>query len=151
MKLTLRTYPDPCLSMVCEPVDPSDLGTVLTTAVPSLRALMTKHKGAGLAAPQANLNYRLFVAVEGYGCPSVVINPSIRERSLNEEPYPEGCLSLPGEEWDVRRPRSIEVAYWDENGKEVIKELKGFAARLFLHEYDHLDGVLIANPTPRIL
>lgn len=72
----------------------------------------------------------------------VVINPKILESSKEEKSDWEGCLSLPGE-GKVSRSTSILVAYHDKHGHDVVDRYSGFLARVFQHEIDHLNGILL--------
>jgi len=110
---------------------------------------MEKANGVGLAAPQVGLSLRMFV-VDGNGlaedypeCAGVrrcMINPEIVEESKETLTKDEGCLSIPGVYESVKRPSWIVINYLDENLEEHEERLEGFAARMVLHEYDHLDG-----------
>ena len=107
--------------------------------------LMHKGKGVGLAGPQVGLMERIFVVhVEGDE-PRVFINPSILETSAETSKYEEGCLSVPGVWADVIRPEKVKVQAWNEKGRPFTIEVNGLLARIILHEYDHLEGVLFID------
>lgn len=105
----------------------------------------------GLAAPQIGYNKRLIVVSllkdwddENY--PTIMmINPKILDASQECEIEWEGCLSVPGEKWEVERYKRIKLSYIDENKKEKIVVLSGTSARIVQHEIDHLDGVLFVD------
>jgi peptide deformylase len=99
--------------------------------------------GAGLAAPQIGVQQRFFV-YDWDDQPGVVINPVIVE-SRGEAAITEGCLSVPGLRWDIIRPAEILVRGYDLDGRELEFELDDFGARVFQHELDHLDGVLLVE------
>ena len=102
-------------------------------------------KGLGLAGPQVGLLERIFVIhIEGDE-PRVFINPSIIETSQETLKYEEGCLSIPGIYTDVIRPRAVKIQAWNEKGRPFTLEADGLIARVILHEYDHLDGVLFID------
>jgi peptide deformylase len=102
-------------------------------------------RGVGLAGPQVGLLKRIFVVhVEG-NIPRVFINPSIIETSPETVKYEEGCLSLPGVWADVIRPRTVKIQAWNERGRPFTMETEGVLARVILHEYDHLEGVLFID------
>ena len=107
--------------------------------------LMYASRGVGLAAPQVGINQRLMV-VNWEGDPGmsrselVLCNPSIVEKSSGTATEPEGCLSFPGFIADVERATSIVVEFQTVKGKPRRLELDGWEARVFQHEYDHLDG-----------
>ena len=98
-------------------------------------------KCVGLAAPQLAINQRVFILMdkENY---AAFINPRIIEVGAIEEEAVERCLSIPGRAFKVKRPTSIIV-------KDAVRtkpfELTGISARAWLHEYDHLRGVLISD------
>lgn len=105
--------------------------------------------GIGLAANQVGLNISLFLMDDGArdfeeskGNPIVVINPEIIAFSEEKSLYQEGCLSIPKVYEDVERPITIDVKFYDENMKEHITTLDKMQARIFQHEFDHLNGVL---------
>jgi len=105
-------------------------------------------KGIGLAGPQVGLMQRIFVVhVEGDE-PRAFINPSIIETSQETVKYEEGCLSVPGIWADVIRPKKIKVQAWNEKGRAFTMEADGLMARVILHEYDHLEGVLFIDRLP---
>lgn len=101
-------------------------------------------KGCGLAANQVGIDGRFFV-VEVNNIVKKIINPEILEFGMEMVEFEEGCLSIPGIYKKVIRPDKIKVKYFNENGKEIIEELEGVDARVFQHEYDHLDGVLFID------
>jgi peptide deformylase len=99
--------------------------------------------GVGLAAPQVGILKRLAVVDVGEG-PVYLINPVILETE-GEDIDEEGCLSIPGEQGAVLRPKKIKVKTLNEQGEEVIIEASDFFARAICHEMDHLDGVLFVD------
>jgi peptide deformylase len=105
-------------------------------------------KGVGLAGPQVGLMKRIFVVhVEG-GSPQVFINPSITATSEEMTKYEEGCLSVPGIWADVVRPRALQIQAWNERGRPFTLDVDGILARVILHEYDHLEGLLFIDRLP---
>jgi peptide deformylase len=107
--------------------------------------VMHHGKGVGLAGPQVGLMKRIFVVhVEG-DVPRVFINPSIIETSQDQVKCEEGCLSIPGLYTDVIRPSEVRVQAWNEKGRPFTLETGGILARVILHEYDHLEGILFID------
>jgi len=108
--------------------------------------LMYATDGVGLAAPQVGVNVRLLVynpeGVPGRGEEFILCNPRIVGRGKRTEWMEEGCLSFPEVYGDVERACEVEVEAQDVDGKPIRLSLEGWQARVFQHEYDHLDGVL---------
>lgn len=104
---------------------------------------MRKANGIGLAAPQLGVLSKVIVISPG-GRPEVLINPVV-VKSEGSQIGQEGCLSIPGLYGDVERAEYVEVDALDKRGREVTFELEGLAARVVLHEIDHLDGVLFID------
>ncbi len=112
-------------------------------------------EGVGLSFPQIGYNLRGFVTYLEKKV-KIYINPVILDMSdettlggTPERPTLEGCLSIPWLYGPVWRPKKIKVQAIDEHGVEFSKTLTSFPARLFMHEYDHLDGVLFTDYTLR--
>ncbi|MBN2213629.1 MAG: peptide deformylase [Bacteroidales bacterium] len=108
--------------------------------------------GIGLAGPQVGLLKNIFIIdttpFKDKGVEIVekaYFNPSIIHLSDNSVYYNEGCLSIPGINEDVLRPDKIEVRYRDQNFDWHEEVLDGLAARIFQHEFDHLQGILFID------
>ena len=101
--------------------------------------VMHKYRGVGLAANQVGVDAQIFVM--GEKDPMTVINPIVTEVGTEKVEMEEGCLSFPGLYMKVKRPSVVSVQYLDTKQKECIIKLEGFHARVFLHEYDHLQGI----------
>ncbi|CAI7719519.1 peptide deformylase, putative [Plasmodium vivax] len=146
--LKIVLYPDPVLRKKCDEVVHFDDN--LRTLVRSMFNVMYESKGMGLAAPQVNISRRIIVWNALYEKKKkenerVFINPSIVEPSLVRSKLVEGCLSFPDIEGKVDRPSVVSISYYDLDGNKHLKILKGIHARIFQHEYDHLDGVLFID------
>lgn len=123
-------------------------------------SLNTK-EGIGLAAPQIGVLKKMFVIAtpinneqgdEVNFFKKVFINPSIIDKSDKKVFYNEGCLSIPGIYEDVLRSESITVSYSDSDFNNIEEKLDGIVARVFQHEFDHLNGILFIdhlNPSKR--
>ena len=85
----------------------------------------------------------MFVYDVGDG-PMVIVNPTIVE-STGEWTYQEGCLSVPGLSWPIVRPGSVHLTGYDLDGNELSIEADEFVGRVFQHELDHLDGILLVE------
>jgi peptide deformylase len=102
-------------------------------------------KGVGLAGPQVGFMKRIFVVHIDKDIPRVFINPSVPETSEETVKYEEGCLSIPGVWVDVIRPKTLRIQAWNEKGKPFALDADGILARVILHEYDHLEGILFID------
>lgn len=109
---------------------------------------MRDANGIGLAAPQVGILRRIIV-LEGEDSPIIAINPKITY-SEGEIIDLEGCLSIPGYSGYVKRAEKIIVEYIDENRNNVKREVSGYLARAFMHEIDHLDGILYIDRAEKI-
>jgi len=153
MILPIYLYGQPVLRKEAEAADTTNEEEI-KQLISDMWETLAKADGCGLAAPQVGKSLRLFI-VDG----SVVsdaydylkdfkrtmINPEIIETSDEKSTYSEGCLSVPGIYADVQRPKKITVRYLDEDFKEKTEELDNFAARIVLHEYEHLTGHLFVD------
>lgn len=140
--LPIKLESDPILRRKCAPIKIID--RKVRRLLDDMLETMYKAPGVGLAAPQIGINKRLIVVdvgEEGQG-PWKLINPVIVARSPEEELGAEGCLSCPGIIGDVWRSQEITVRALDVDGNLVDIQAKGFEARCFQHEIDHLDGHL---------
>jgi peptide deformylase len=136
---TIRMYGDPVLRQ--RTADVNEIDGALKQLADDMIETMYAAPGVGLAAPQVGIQKRLFVFDAGDG-PSVVINPRITQSS-GEWTFDEGCLSVPGLSWPIVRPRDILLEGLDIEGNEIAVEAEEYLARVYQHEVDHLDGVLL--------
>jgi peptide deformylase len=142
----IRTFGDPVLKSRATPV--KDFDESLEHLAEEMMRVMREAEGVGLAANQIGRLKRIFVAVhedEQYA----IVNPVIEVRSETTEKDLEGCLSIPETRVEVERPTSVTVSGQDPSGEPVRVEAEGLLARIFQHEMDHLDGVLILDRTDR--
>jgi peptide deformylase len=142
----IRTFGDPVLKSRATPV--KDFDESLEHLAEEMMRVMREAEGVGLAANQIGRLKRIFVAVhedEQYA----IVNPVIEVRSEATEKDIEGCLSIPETRVEVERPTSVTVSGQDPSGEPVRVEAEGLLARIFQHEIDHLDGVLILDRTDR--
>jgi peptide deformylase len=105
--------------------------------------------GLGLSANQVGLNYRMFVMGAGESQLSI-FNPEIISMSQDHIVMDEGCLSFPGIYIKVNRPSSIEVRFQNKKGEVREETLKGLTARIFLHEYDHMEGITFKQKVSKL-
>ena len=103
--------------------------------------LMDRSRGVGLAANQVGLDASVFGMLKSNGDKIAIFNPVIRGASKETNLDIEGCLSFPALMLKVNRANSIAVSYQNKEGTTVNEELHGFDARVFQHEFDHLQGI----------
>jgi peptide deformylase len=138
---SIRVIGDPVLKQRAREV--TDIDGKVARLVDDMFVTMYEAPGLGLAAPQVGVQKRLFV-YDHDGTRGVLINPQITE-SAGEWDFNEGCLSIPGIYFEILRPRDILITGLDLDGNEVQVEATELEARLFQHELDHLDGVLMTE------
>ena len=124
----------------------TDFDDKLAQLAKEMFLVMYAARGIGLAAPQVGVNKRLLVFNEKGSSSQkmferVFINPKILHMSHDTAVDLEGCLSFPGTEGNVVRSLRLHVEYADMRGEKRKMRLSGYAARIFQHEYDHLEGV----------
>lgn len=142
----LVLYGDRRLRRVCRSPEPGEPG--LDALVRDMLDLMRRHRGVGLAAPQVGDDRRLVVVqpdLSGRRPPLVMLDPVLEEAGGPATPFEEGCLSFPGIFRRISRPRSAVVRYRDPAGATRWLRDDGLAARIALHELDHLDGILMVD------
>lgn len=137
----IRLYGDPVLRAVAKEINPESLTNEF---VKEMSETMYIDDGVGLAAPQIGISERFFMYDAGEKL-NVVINPEILERSVKTELGEEGCLSIPDIFEKVPRALKIKVKYLNRQSYEEIRELEGYEARVFQHEFDHLNGKLFID------
>jgi len=156
MKLQTRYYGHPDLRVKAKPVVELN-EEVLKTIHDMLETMLSYDNCIGFAGPQLGVLLRIFVIREekmtpqgGYilGPPEVIINPVLSKPSKELVSMEEGCMSLPGIHVEVTRPQSVHVRYQNMKGEFIEEDLADFRARMFMHENDHLNGVLTIDRMP---
>jgi len=143
--LQIFKYPAPTLRAPNEEI--TEFDDNLKTLSRRMFDIMYEAEGVGLAAPQVGINKRLMVYNE-HGDPKkwmsemVLVNPQIVEKSAATDIETEGCLSFPGMNGPVKRSKWIKVEAKNLKGKTFKKKFVEWEARIFQHEYDHLEGVV---------
>ena len=129
-----------------------DKGDKFIELAANMALTLKKQQGYGLAGPQVSVSKNIFIidttSVLQEGIKPEVktyINPEILNYNTEEVYYNEGCLSIPDIFEDVKRPNKIEVRYRNENFDVREETLNGLVARIFQHEYDHLQGKLFID------
>lgn len=159
MILPIVAYGDPILRKVGKNID-ADYPE-LEKLIANMRETMNNAQGVGLAAPQIGKAIRLFLidaspfsddedlSEEDRNTLNtfkhVFINAQILTETGDEWSFNEGCLSIPDIREDVFRKEQITIEYQDENFNKQTKTLNGLAARIFQHEYDHIEGILFTD------
>ena len=142
--LTVIEYPDPRLRKPSKAIEKIDEAT--QALAKRMLELMRQHRGVGLAAPQVGLNLRLFVMnpTPDPANDRVYINPELVEAEGSEEDE-EGCLSLPGITARIVRDKTLRIRAKDLAGNDIDQKASGYEARVWQHEFDHLNGTLIID------
>ena len=159
MILPIVAYGDPVLRKECEEIN-ADYPN-LKEIISNMKETMYNASGVGLAAPQIGKAIRLFLidaspfaededlskedreTLKTFN--KVFINAQIIEEEGEEWAFNEGCLSIPDVRQDVFRQPKVTIEYQDENFKNHTEVLEGLAARVFQHEYDHIEGILFTD------
>ncbi len=148
-KLWIRMYPDSILRRQAQPIDRAT--DQVRQVATSMLELMHETHGVGLAAPQVGLAWRMFVAnpTGEPGGDDVFINPVLSRPSRRAEQHEEGCLSLPEIRGMIQRSWSITIDAIGLDGHVIRRNGDDLAARVWQHETDHLEGVLIIDRMSR--
>jgi peptide deformylase len=143
-------HPDPVLRRKAASVARVDAS--VRSLVAEMFEVMAEEEGIGLAAPQVGESVRIFVTGEREGeRPAdrvearVFINPVLTSLEGELQPHDEGCLSLPGIRGMIRRPPKVTIEAMDLEGRPFTLTSDGFCARVWQHEFDHLEGVMIID------
>lgn len=164
MILPIVAYGDPVLREVAKEID-ADYPN-LKELIANMKETMYNAAGVGLAAPQIGKAIRLFVidaspfaeddelsddekkTLKNFN--KVFINAQILEEEGDEWAFNEGCLSIPDVRHDVYRQSKVTFTYQDEDFNTHTETLDGLAARVFQHEYDHIEGILFTDKLPSL-
>ena len=146
-KKQILTIPDPLLRKVSEPV--TSVNTEVKNLMDDMLETMYAAPGIGLAAVQVGVLKRIIVidlSKDGEKKdPLFIVNPQITFKSDELISYEEGCLSIPNQFAEVKRPSSCKVNFLDYNGKKKEINADGLLATCIQHEVDHLNGVLFID------
>ena len=151
MKLEIRKTDDPILRQPTEEVASFDID--LEKTIDDMIETMRIDNGIGLAAPQIGTSQKIIVCEfsgdEEAKVPAipltVICNPRITASSKENCRMVEGCLSFPGMEILVERPKTITIEGFDRYGKEIKISAEGLYARVLQHENDHLNSILLID------
>ncbi|MDP3262653.1 MAG: peptide deformylase [Tabrizicola sp.] len=143
---SILIHPDPRLKKRCEPV--GEITDEVRRLAADMLETMYDAPGIGLAAPQVGVMKRLLVMdciKDGPAEPMVLINPVVDWASEDQTIYEEGCLSIPDQYADVKRPAEVRVRWTDLEGAQQDRQFAGLWATCVQHEIDHLDGKLFID------
>lgn len=141
---------DPLLRSRAEPVTDFGAGWIRRIAA-DMHATLVDSNGVGIAAPQIGESVRIIIVASRPNArypnaprmePVIMVNPVYRISDPHQDKDWEGCLSIPGIRAMVPRYRAVQVTYLDQAGRNNTLALNGFVARVFQHEYDHLQGLV---------
>ncbi len=159
MILPILAYGDPVLRKVAKDITKDY--PKLDELISNMTETMKNAQGVGLAAPQIGRDIRLFLIdaspfaesdeleeeeklfLQGFN--RIFINAQIIDEEGDEWVFNEGCLSIPNINEDVFRNETVRIEYLDENFEKKTDTLSGLAARIFQHEYDHIEGILFTD------
>lgn len=151
-KLKIIKYPNSILRKKCDGVE--EITEDIKNLAKNMIETMIKNQGVGLAASQVGALKRIIVVyrinsksqrTNLKAKPEVFINPKILKKSRETETAEEGCLSVPEVFLEIKRAKEVEVKALDLDGKKIRLKAKGLSARIFQHEIDHLEGILIID------
>ncbi len=145
---------NPILRVICKKVDNFDIPLIKNIKEMAETMLApdpeTKVKGIGIAANQVGIDARIILITLNINTKKdhkilPLINPEIIEVSEKKVVMEEGCLSVPGKFAKISRPGKVKARWQNMQGKWCEKKFEKWDARIFLHEYDHLEGILFTD------
>ena len=153
MILPIVAYGSNVLRSQCKEIDSSYSN--LDQLIENMFETMYAASGVGLAAPQINKSIRLFIvdtspfkddeSPDHVVCKKIFINPKITSLTGESWSFSEGCLSIPEIREDVKRLSEITIEYFDKDFNKHTEIYDGLNARVILHEYDHIEGILFVD------
>ena len=153
MILPIVAYGSNVLRSQCKEIDSSYSN--LDQLIENMFETMYAASGVGLAAPQINKSIRLFIvdtspfkdddSPDHEVCKKIFINPKITSLTGESWSFSEGCLSIPEVREDVKRLSEITIEYFDKDFNKHTEIYDGLNARVILHEYDHIEGILFVD------
>ena len=153
MILPIVAYGSNVLRSQCKEIDSSYSN--LDQLIENMFETMYAASGVGLAAPQINKSIRLFIvdtspfkddeSPDHLVCKKIFINPKITSITGESWSFSEGCLSIPEVREDVKRLSEITIEYFDKDFNKHTEIYDGLNARVILHEYDHIEGILFVD------
>ncbi|MEK7616014.1 MAG: peptide deformylase [Patescibacteria group bacterium] len=145
--MQITKEPNKILHKKLEPV--GEITPEILELIEEMRKTMIEAKGVGLAANQVGKDLQIFIIdkkiAEEHKVPDAYINPEMNEFSRDKDEMEEGCLSMPDYWRQIPRSKKVRLKALDEHGNKIKLKARGFLARIFQHEYDHLQGTLIKD------
>jgi len=148
--MKLVSNKDPILFKELQDVDIQNPQIDLKQTKNDMVELMVSKRGLGLSACQVGIDYKVFVIGEDKENTMMFVNPKVLSVSEETELDFEGCLSYPDVFLKMHRPTSVEASWYDEDGNAQTGNFEGYTARCFLHEFDHLYGVVFSQKVSRL-
>jgi len=148
--MKLVYYPDPILKKELADVNIENPGFDPKELKEQMTKIMLEKRGLGLSACQVGLDHKLFIMGEKEDAIAMFINPEVIDVSEEEVLDYEGCLSFPDVFVQIKRPADVKAKWYDENLQPQEGTITGYGARCFLHEYDHLHGVVYKDKTSHL-
>jgi len=143
----ILTEPDKILRQVSKPVE--EVGKYEQSLMDDMLDTMYAADGIGLAAIQIGIPKRIIVMdiswSKGEKKPMYFVNPVIKKKDKEKSIYEEGCLSVPNQFAEIKRPKKCEVEYLNYKGKKKLLKTEGLLATCIQHEMDHLEGILFID------
>lgn len=141
MILEIKKYGESVLKKKAKEVE--SVNPEIKELIFNMAETLKRVQGVGLAAPQVGESKRIIIVND-----RAFINPEIIKKSRETEVGEEGCLCLPGVYLKIKRLKSLEITAQDLEGKQIEIKSEGLIARVFQHEIDHLNGILILDKIP---
>ncbi|KKR23991.1 MAG: Peptide deformylase [Candidatus Yanofskybacteria bacterium GW2011_GWD2_39_48] len=148
--LDITKLPSKILKKTLKTVDPKDIkNNSYVELVSGMKEAMIRNNGVGLAANQVGKDFAIFVidsnVAKTNNVPEIYFNPEITEYSRESDEIEEGCLSIPEYFVPIKRSKKVMLKFVDEEGKKRKIKARGFLARIYQHETDHLNGLAIKD------
>ena len=150
MNLELVHYPNPILDQQLKPFDIENPPVDPKQLKKEMVDVMLKSNGIGLSACQVGLDYSVFVMGDSEANSTICINPVILQHTEETVTEVEGCLSFPNVYVKVKRPKEILAEWYNEDLEKQTVKIEGYSARVFLHEWDHLQGITFKDRVSKL-
>lgn len=142
----IKKYPDSVLRKKSEEV--KEITEEIVAISQRMVDIMIENNGVGIAAPQVGVLKKIIVVLfknNNENFPRIFINPKIIKKSKETEITEEGCLSFSNLFLNIKRAKEVEVEALNEKGEKIQIKADGFISRIFQHEIDHLNGILLID------